>query len=628
MRWLACILIATLSTAQASAADGFTQFRIQIPDMGEGLGRLELILFAEDGQLDRAIAWRRGVQGRRHQNKAGLYYAYGRPAEHLRVPEAFRTTNLTIDHSTITGSLLLQQAQKERHRQQLHLAIDLAINDGSISGSIAIGDQSHQATGAVWSRDRVAALNAIRDGHDWSNFQGPHGDFSASPGGPELITDPSAIRLVWASQDILPTMSAGPRFWSVGNGGSAGPIVVDGRLYISAYVPTGAWQNPISNRDQAPERWNLVDADDVIWCIDAATGETLWRFVAPGGGQSWLPHKMEFQGATPVVIDGVVVTLGSAGIIRGIDAQRGNLLWETPSPIDAERIAIGEAARQQGTGGYVPSGRSGGHNLQAADGIAIISSIDNGSALLGIDPSNGQVLWKRGGVNAGAATPNRWTHNQRTYLVCIGRQDDNRSRLRLIDPRDGTDIWVHDGLGPMSRGVVVSGDFTFVNSMPGKDANGQLACLELTLDGPQLRWQLPESIGYERGKVASGGLLVHDDQVWFRSKGFERLIIADLADGRVLHDQALYSNANEAIQYRAGNLLMLEREAQHGATRLDFFDGHTHQRLGETWYPPHIHNTAYQIPLQPGRGRWPPLSSRYGWHLLLRFTRPGHRSGR
>jgi len=91
---------------------------------------------------------------------------------------------------------------------------------------------------------------------------------------------------------------------SVGTG-DASPLLVGDRLYL----------------------FTRQEDKEVILCLDAASGTEQWRneYVAPAVTGAGARHPG--PRSTPVVADGKMVTLGASGILSCLDASTGNLLW-------------------------------------------------------------------------------------------------------------------------------------------------------------------------------------------------------------------------------------------------------------------------------------------------------------
>src|ERR1019366_5742565 len=133
----------------------------------------------------------------------------------------------------------------------------------------------------------VAGLLAISAScalaQDWPQWRGPSRDgkastFSAPKTWPEKMTQQ----------------------WKVPVGlGDATPALVGNKLYVFA----------------------RQDADEVIRCLDAATGKELWQEQYAAHEVSGPPAQHSGPRSSPAVADGKVVTLGVGGVVSCVDAS-------------------------------------------------------------------------------------------------------------------------------------------------------------------------------------------------------------------------------------------------------------------------------------------------------------------
>ena len=120
----------------------------------------------------------------------------------------------------------------------------------------------------------------------------------------------------WTESGILSTFPKDglKPTWVVPVGsGYAGPVVADGRVYVTDYRPKGDTE--------------LLEAVERAICLDEQTGEILWS-------HEWETHyRRQMQSyatgprSTPLVADGRLYTLGATGMVHCFDAQTGEVLW-------------------------------------------------------------------------------------------------------------------------------------------------------------------------------------------------------------------------------------------------------------------------------------------------------------
>jgi hypothetical protein len=78
------------------------------------------------------------------------------------------------------------------------------------------------------------------------------------------------------------------------------------------------------------DKWR-IEADDVVVCLDAATGTVVWKRVFARCGLNL--NGFDASGAqpllTPCAADGVVYAMGTAGRVYAMEAETGDVLWES-----------------------------------------------------------------------------------------------------------------------------------------------------------------------------------------------------------------------------------------------------------------------------------------------------------
>ena len=159
----------------------------------------------------------------------------------------------------------------------------------------------------------------------WPCWRGPFGNGSGVECRERLVDDLSNAVEVWSC--ALP---------ETGHTGWADLAVAEGRVYAFLFRPGGglvhadtlAAARARGSRAEQRRRALLL-ADDVIQCMDAATGRALWRreYRAKGANHrlicGWSPQ------CTPCVADGRLYALGSMGRLYCMDARTGRPLWES-----------------------------------------------------------------------------------------------------------------------------------------------------------------------------------------------------------------------------------------------------------------------------------------------------------
>lgn len=238
--------------------------------------------------------------------------------------------------------------------------------------------------------------------------------------------------------------STGPKtLWkgSVGTGFSS-LVVSDGRLF------TLGWKG-----DQ-----------DMVFCLDAATGATNWTFSYPQP----LGNKMYEGGpnSTPLASDGRVFASSKTGLIHCLDASTGRVIWK--------------ADLKQQIGAPISDWGVSGAPVLADSATLLINYGPNGVAL---DPGTGEIRWNSGRKkDMSFAAP---------VMASIGGESAAlffmSEALVAVNPQSGKPLWTSkfgQGYRTHCSDPIVQGDRVFISS---GDDGGEL--LQVTADGAKRVWK-------------------------------------------------------------------------------------------------------------------------------------------
>jgi outer membrane protein assembly factor BamB len=168
--------------------------------------------------------------------------------------------------------------------------------------------------------------------------------------------------------------------------------------------------------------------DELVSAYKLSTGEPVWRH--RDAARFWESNAGPGPRATPTLGHGRVYTLGGTGILNALDARDGSVVWSRNAAIDTGRrvpdwgiasspLVVGDlviaaaagwlAAYDAATGiprWFGPKdgwGYSSPH-LSTIDGVEQIVLL-NGAGAIGVDPSDGTVLWKHAWPSDGMVQP-------------------------------------------------------------------------------------------------------------------------------------------------------------------------------------------------------------------------------
>lgn len=234
---------------------------------------------------------------------------------------------------------------------------------------------------ALESKHGFKRLNPKVSGADWPDWRGPARDGRV----PKLpATLPSTPKIVWKKASM--------------NGSLAGLTVSGGRL-ISA------------ERD-------LGDEKDVFRCLDAETGELLWRIEYPARGT--LDYGQSPR-AAPVIDRERAYLLGAFGNLRCVNMADGKVLWERKLPSEF--------------GAGVPTWGMCSPPL-LVDGLVVVNPGGANASLAALDRETGHTRWTAPGGRAGYSAFIVGTFGGRKQIVGY----DEHS-LGGWDPATGERLW-------------------------------------------------------------------------------------------------------------------------------------------------------------------------------------------
>jgi outer membrane protein assembly factor BamB len=230
------------------------------------------------------------------------------------------------------------------------------------------------------------------------------------------------------------------------------------------------------------------DAEDTVWCLDADTGRTLWKFPYPAKSDQTSDVRFPGPRSTPATDGKAVYTLSLEGRLHCLDAANGKLLW------------------QRGPGEL-------GANKQAQYGICCpvtlwgrMVIVDVSSTIVAMEKTTGKELWRgRGGGGWNGAAPVVVRLGDKSYVL--------HGTGRCLDAADGRLLWsVPYGEWSVATPVVL-GDRFFLAPFHGRNLGGaECAVVQIGPERPAVVWKNDEVQGLCLSAVASSGLLFAPDR--------------------------------------------------------------------------------------------------------------------
>jgi len=216
---------------------------------------------------------------------------------------------------------------------------------------------------------------------DWPDWRGPARDGHVPRLPPRL---PDTAKLVWKKAAMT--------------GGLAGLSVSDGRLLLA-------------ERD-------FADEQDVYRCLNADTGELLWRTTFPAKGT--LDYGQSPR-ATPVIHEGKVYLLGAFGELRCADVTNGKVIWK--------RQLLQDFKAELPTWGMCSP-------PLVVDDLLIINPGGPSASIVALDRATGETRWKTPGLPAAYGAFICGTFGGRRQIVGYDEQS-----LGGWDVKTGERLW-------------------------------------------------------------------------------------------------------------------------------------------------------------------------------------------
>jgi outer membrane protein assembly factor BamB len=492
---------------------------------------------------------------------------------------------LELKNGKLAGTFRRSNSEYGRRLGFVQVTVDAAVSNGSISGTAQIGDKKGTISGKLIPEAELAKKNAVAKDKNWPCSQGPaNGGCSAQPAGAATIDSPNDIRVVWRAEesDIGQGMSPLTRFmqgWGDAStlrtsSGCGSPIVADGRLFFRYYRPSpkgvsaDAGKGMLAEAQKAGIAGNALPAyaaekiaqatDDIVVCMDAATGKTLWKAVMKERGVNSQHHKGGPFDMSPAVGEGKVFSLGMSGCLYAFDAATGKPLWEVQLSKPADYQQLEHSTALQVAGGVVASGHQ--------------------NVWTGFDVHTGRIAWKSGDRSHSILT--KWVKGTQEFL--IGAMGSN---VVCLEAKTGKEAWrlpvgvISGGRGLGPGGITVMGDRLIVYQSTGpKDEKGRIAVYNLSPGKADKAWEADGGCQGESIPVAVLGKFVFSAD----------LRVMDLASGKVLGQSKGPVPSNGGFIEAIEDLVLVRIDGTHGGIGCGWYkvSGDGAVRLLGEWSPP------------------------------------------
>jgi outer membrane protein assembly factor BamB len=357
---------------------------------------------------------------------------------------------------------------------------------------------------ALWAAALALAAPAVRADGEWLQWGGPNRDF--------MIERAAPLSTSWSEN--------GPKtLWKRALGDGYSGILVDGdRLYTM----------------------HRREGDDVVVCLAAATGETLWQTPYPAPPlQKQIVDFGPGPHSTPLIVGDRIFTVSTTAILNCLDKRDGKVLWthNFPTELGADKLPD----------------RGYGSSPLAYRHLVIVTLGGQGKAVVALEQDSGKIAWQSQDFASSYPSPIvvRLAGEEQLLVVMD-------HHVAGLDPMTGTLKWKHE-LPESAEAIMSTPLFGEDNLLVTSGAYQDGArVLKLNVAEGQVK---PEELWFSRRlRVQHGSFVRVKDRLYGSSGDFSStLVIAlDVKTGNRLWYERGFSKAN--VLYAGGMLVILDEE--------------------------------------------------------------------
>ncbi len=387
------------------------------------------------------------------------------------------------------------------------------------------------------------------------------------------------------------------------SGGWASPVIDDGRVILSYYEPSGehyAWgadkavaENP---EDKHLYRLNLIEADDIIHCFDARTGKTIWKRRYAGAGLSWSGFNKSGPEMTPCIADGKVYAVGTLGNVYCVDAATGRTLWCSDIGRRARLLRFQRDALIARGGHFGSRSDFSTRVVPAGDVIVVCDHVrtkggdehyryELHNGLKAFDRETGRVRWHHRQVGSVAS---RWVHDGKEYILASGLDT-----IRCIEPSSGKVLWTVEG-DSSAVPLPTAGD-RLLCEIPADRKTRRIRCMEISPRGAKVLWTTKP---YAKNNTP---IAIADGHAYLPG-GRGQIVCLSMVDGSEV-GSVNQGASNSANVLGCGRMLLTPDQSHSKRTVLYIKTDPADFRLLDVWNVPvsGAYTTPLMMPLVDGR---------------------------
>lgn len=437
---------------------------------------------------------------------------------------------------------------------------------------------------------------------DWPNYMGPNWNFTSNTA-KNIGYKGDQYRLMWISEDPVPGMKAQSKRYGgtgtdtyLGGGGGASPILAEGKLYVYYAVPSGkVWmKEQFLERDSSgkfiPRYWS-INADEIITCIDTATGKTIWRTILPQQGYNFYENKGLYS-SSPCYGDGKVFINTTMGKVIALNASTGAIVWQSNVGSFTTKMANNKAqslATEDIV--YMPLRE---HLLSSVYlwGKVIVPDFvgTNNIKYRVFNGATGAFEWQVNETMDDRSNFRAYTYNGKTFLVMA-----NPNGVKAFDST-GAQVWALSASEAISDGdmAIIGKDYStgkVYGTFQKQVGNNVIpVCYQLSDSLPVFKWEKPT---YNLvGKTPR--ILPTFDGYWYlpTANGTYKV---KMDDGTVQSSYLISDAATETHQQVHNDVILREMDSQHSNNSTTIWRVQPFGLSSTGWLVSEIaHETAYQ----------------------------------
>ncbi len=224
------------------------------------------------------------------------------------------------------------------------------------------------------------------------------------------------IRTILSGTVLLATFSVMAADWPAWRGAKGDGITTEA---VNTLGDTPLWETNVGSGFSAVSvyKGKLLtagnkDDQDIIYCLDAATGKEIWNCALKCAATKNFPGPR----ATPVTDGGNVYMVSRNGDVSCVDLNSGKLKWSQSALADKEVKNLGWGITS---------------SVLLCDGMAVVNIGEKGMAF---NAATGEPVWKSKG-EGNYSTPEVFSYENKNYLALFATQG-----LLILEPRTGNEI--------------------------------------------------------------------------------------------------------------------------------------------------------------------------------------------